>query len=215
MPADRLKLPEDHGDWGGPYEQADFFDLDRTSIPLRGKEPSTALVEVVRELISIEGPIHEDVFFRHFREALRLTSFPARPRDLVRSALEQLAENGEITQHNAFLDQAGRPCRVARWQVPNAVERPLEHVATEERQVALLGLIGESPGISHDEAIVEAAGFFGWSPRARAPKSAFLGDLYRLRDQQKITGWPDSLHVAAGQGPETTPKTRNGKPTAI
>lgn len=201
MLKDRLQLPEDHGDWGRPYEQADFPDLDRASIPLRGKVPTAALVDVVRELISAEGPIHEDVFFRHFRETLRLSSFPARSKNLVRFALEQLAENGEITHGNEFLDQAGRPCRAARWQVPNAVERPLEHVATAERQVALMGLIGESPGVPHEEVVAEAAGFFGWSSRTRAPKSALLGDLYRLRDQQKIAGWPDNLRLAPGQGP--------------
>lgn len=41
--------------------------------------------------------------------------------------------------------------------------------------------------------MADAVRFFGWTPGTPGAKSALAGDLYRLRDQGRITGWPDSL----------------------
>ncbi|HEY9438404.1 MAG TPA: hypothetical protein VIS29_07095 [Streptomyces sp.] len=198
MPKHPTGLPMDHGDWGVPYQPAEFHDLDRTAIPLTGKSPAPALVEFVAELITAEGPIHEDVFFLHVREVLHLTSLPATKKKRVTAALEQLVEAGSIAFDGAFYDVPGRPCRYARRPLPGLVQRPMERVAPAERQLALIGLINDEPGRSFDEIVPEAVHFFGWTMSKRGVKSALASDLYRLRDQGRITGWPDALVVQEG-----------------
>ncbi|RPK82242.1 hypothetical protein [Streptomyces sp. ADI98-10] len=58
---------------------------------------------------------------------------------------------------------------------------------------ALAGLIHDEAGRAYGEVVADAVRFFGWTPVTPAAKSALAGDLYRLRDQGRITGWPDSL----------------------
>lgn len=201
-----LKLPKDHGDWGVPYQPADFLHLDRNAIPLRGKTPAPALVDFVRELITAEGPIHEQVLVLHVREVLHLTTLSPTRKQLVQVAVEQLVEEGGIASDGEFLDLPDRQCRFARWPLPGLTQRPVAHVAPRERQTALLGLIRDTPGISFEEVVPEAIRFFGWSPRTQGVRSSLVADLYRLRDHGRIVGWPDELTVLESQA--ATPKTR-------
>lgn len=68
-------------------------------------------------------------------------------------------------------------------------------MAPAERQTALVGLIHDAPGRPFDQVLSDGVRFFGWTASTRGVKSALSGDLYRLRDQGRIMGWPDSLVV--------------------
>ncbi|MFF0047827.1 hypothetical protein [Streptomyces sp. NPDC005498] len=193
MPKDAIRPPQDHEDWDVPYQPADFLDLDRASIPLTGKSPAPALAEFVHQLIAAEGPIHEEVLFLHAREVLYVKSLSAAKKKLVGAAVEHLVEAGRVAADGEFFDLPGRPCRYARRPLPGLVKRPVEHVAPAERETALTGLIHDEPGRPFDEVLSDAVRFFGWTVSTRGVKSALAGDLYRLRDQGRIAGWPDSL----------------------
>jgi hypothetical protein len=193
MAKDAIRLPEVDKDWDVPYQPADFLDLDRASIPLTGKAPAPALVEFVHQLIAAEGPIHEDVLFLHAREVLHLKSFTTPKKKLISAAVEQLAETGRVAVDAEFFDLAGRPCRYARRPFPGLTKRTVERVAPAERRTALAGLIHDEPGRPYGEVVADAVRFFGWTPGTPGAKSALASDLYRLRDQGRIAGWPDSL----------------------
>ncbi len=193
MAKDATGLPEVDKDWDVPYQPADFLDLDRASIPLTGKSPGPALVEFVHQLIAAEGPIHEEVLFLHAREVLYLKSFTTPKKKLIRAAVEQLAEDGRVAVDGEFLDLPDRPCRYARRPFPGLTKRTVERVAPAERRTALAGLIHDEPGRAYGEVVVDALRFFGWTASTPGAKSALAGDLYRLRDQGRIEGWPDSL----------------------
>ncbi|MDX3354174.1 hypothetical protein PV703_12840 [Streptomyces sp. ME01-24h] len=203
--ARNLGLPKDHGDWGVPYQPADFLDLDREAIPLRGKAPAPALVDFVRELITAEGPIHEQVLFLHVREVLHLNTLSPTRKQLVQAAVEQLVEKGDIASDGEFLDLPDRACRFARWPLPGLTQRPVEHVAPKERQTAILGLIRDTPGISFEDVVPETIRFFGWSARTQGVKSSLVADLYRLRDHGHIVGWPNQLTVPGSHAATTGP----------
>ncbi|WP_250290986.1 hypothetical protein [Streptomyces atroolivaceus] len=162
-----------------------------------GKSPAPALVEFVHRLISAEGPIHEEVFFLHTRKVLHLKSFTTPKRKLIRAAVEQLAEDGRVAVDGEFFDLPDRPCRYARRPFPGLTKRTVERVAPAERRTALAGLIHDEPGRPYGEVVADAVRFFGWTAGTPGAKSALAGDLYRLRDQGRITGWPDSLVGAA------------------
>lgn len=193
MAKDPSSFPKVDEDWDVPYQPADFLDLDRASIPLTGKSPAPALLEFVHQLIAAEGPIHAEVLFLHAREVLYLKSLSAARKKLVCAAVEHLIEAGRVAVDGEFFDLPGRPCRYARRPLPGLVKRPVEHVAPAERQTALAGLIHDEPGRPFDEVVSDSARFFGWSASTRGVKSALASDLYRLRDQGRITGWPDNL----------------------
>ncbi|MCX4550376.1 hypothetical protein [Streptomyces sp. NBC_01500] len=198
MSKDAIRLPEVDKDWAVPYQPADFLDLDRASTPLTGRTPAPALVEFVHQLIAAEGPIHEEVLLLHAREVLHLKSFTAPKKRLVVAAVEQLVEGGLVAVDGEFFDLPGRPCRYARRPFPGLTKRTVERVAPAERQTALAGLIRDEPRRPYGEVVADAVRFFGWTPGTPGAKSALAGDLYRLRDQGRITGWPDSL---VGQAP--------------
>ncbi|MEV6422837.1 hypothetical protein [Streptomyces sp. NPDC051662] len=193
MSEDAIRLPEVDKDWDVPYQPADFLDLDRASVPLTGRTPAPALVEFVHQLIAAEGPIHEEVLLLHAREVLHLKSFTAPRKKLVLAAVGQLVEGGRIAVGGEFFDLPGRPCRYARRPFPGLTKRTVERVAPAERQTALAGLIHDEPGRPYGEVVADAVRFFGWTTSTPGAKSALAGDLYRLRDQGRVTGWPDSL----------------------
>jgi hypothetical protein len=193
MAEDTTALPQVHDDWDVPYQPADFLDLDRASIPLTGKSPAPALVEFTHRLVAAEGPIHEEVLFLHTKEVLYLKSLTPTRKKLASAALELLVETGRVAADGEFYDLPERPCHHARRPLPGLVKRPVEHVAPVERQTALAGLIHDEPGRPFDEVVSDGVRFFGWSASTRGVKSALAADLYRLRDQGRITGWPDSL----------------------
>lgn len=193
MAKDAIGLHEVDKDWDVPYQPADFLDLDRASIPLTGKAPAPALVEFVHQLITAEGPIHEEALFLHTREVLHLKSFTTPKKKLISAAVEQLAEDGRVAVDGEFLDLPDRPCRYARRPFPGLTKRTVERVAPAERRTALAGLIHDEPGRAYGEVVADALRFFGWTASTPGAKSALAGDLYRLRDQGRIAGWPDSL----------------------
>ncbi|WP_406406182.1 hypothetical protein [Streptomyces sp. NBC_01643] len=195
MAKDPTGFPEIDEDWDVPYQPADFLDLDRASIPITDTSPAPALVEFTHRLIAAEGPIHEEVLFLHTREVLYLKSLSAAKKKLVGAAVEHLVKDGRVAADGEFFDLPGRPCRNARRPLPGLVKRPVEHVAPAERQTALVGLIHDAPGRPFDQVLSDGVRFFGWTASTRGVKSALSGDLYRLRDQGRIMGWPDSLVV--------------------
>lgn len=195
MAKDQSGFPEIDKDWDVPYQPADFLDLDRASIPLTGKAPAPALVEFVHQLIAAEGPIHAEVLYLHAREVLHLRSLSAAKKKLFDAGVEHLVEAGRVAADGEFFDLPGRPCRYARRPLPGLVKRPVEHVAPAERQTALAGLIHEEPGRPYNDVVSDGIHFFGWIASTRGVKSAMAGDLYRLRDQGRIAGWPDRLVI--------------------
>jgi len=197
MAKDATGLPDVDKDWDVPYQPANFLDLDRASIPLTGKSPAPALVEFVHQLITAEGPIHEEVLLLHTREVLHLKSYTSPRKKLVLAAVEQLVEDGRVAVEGEFFDLPGRPCRYARRPFPGLTKRTVERVAPAERRTALAGLIHDEPGRPYGEVVADAVRFFGWTPGTPGAKSALASDLYRLRDQGRIAGWPDSLVVQA------------------
>ncbi|MFJ4689813.1 hypothetical protein [Streptomyces sp. NPDC088766] len=184
----------DPGDWAVPYQPADFTDFDPASVTWRGKTPDPALVDAVRRLVRGEGPIHREVLRLHLGEVLYQPRLTAAKKRLVDAAEAVLTDDGDIVEANDFLDVPDRPCTQARRPLPGLARRPVEHVAPAERRRALLGLVEDRPrALSAEQAVAEAAVFFGWSPRSGSAPGRLMADLYRLRDTGALTGWPDKL----------------------
>jgi hypothetical protein len=186
----------DHGDWAVPYQPADITDLDPATANRQSGIPHPPLEDAVYRLVEVEGPIHRQVLLRHLAELLH-EHRPARKKGSVEAAADRLVDEGRLTDTDGFLDLPGRPCAHARWPLPGLTKRPVEHVAPAERRRALLGLVEDRPRrLSAEQAVAEAAAFFGWSARAGGVPARLMADLYRLRDSGAITGWPDKLEPA-------------------
>ncbi|MDX3640872.1 hypothetical protein [Streptomyces sp. MB09-02B] len=191
----------DHGDWAVPYQPADFTDVDPAAVTWRGKTPSPALVDAVYRIVEGEGPIHRDVLHLHLGEVLYQPKLTAAKKRLVDAAEELLTDEGRIIGTDDFLDLPGQPCAQARWPLPGLTRRPVELVAPAERRRALLGFVEDRPReLGAEQAVAEAAAFFGWSPRTGRAPARLMADLYRLRDTDVITGWPSKLEPAASGG---------------
>ncbi|MFF6993738.1 hypothetical protein ACFY93_02050 [Streptomyces sp. NPDC008313] len=199
MPSRTSMATHDHGDWAVPYQPADFTDVDPASVTWRGKTPSPTLVDAVRRIVEGEGPIHREVLHLHLGEVLYQPRLTAAKKRLVDAAEELLTDEGQIVEKDDFLDVPDRPCTQARWPLPGLTRRPVEHVAPAERRRALLGLVEDrSRELTAEQAVAEAAAFFGWSARTSRVPARLMSDLYRLRDTGALTGWPTALELVTG-----------------
>lgn len=196
-PRKSSRTAPDHGDWAVPYQPADVADLDPATADRRGGIPNPPLADAVYRVVETEGPIHRQVLLRHLGELLYKTR-PTKAR--VDTAVDQLRDEGRIAEVGDFLDVPGRPCAQARWPLPGLTPRPVEHIAPAERQRALLGLVEDRPRVlGAEEAVAEALALFGWSARNGAARAKLMADLYRLRDTDAVTGWPDKLEPSEGR----------------
>src|SRR5690606_41280283 len=64
------------------------------------------------------------------------------------------------------------------------VPRRVAEVPPEERRLALLGIIGEAPGMTETELTTHTARFFGWRRLSPNIKNAFAQDLLKLQDRK-------------------------------
>ncbi|MER5401416.1 hypothetical protein [Streptomyces sp. NPDC002599] len=189
----------EHGDWAVPYQPADFTDFDPMAFSWTAKAPQPTLADVAHRLVEAEGPIHRQVLHLHAGEVLFEPRLSAGRKRLVDSAAASLVEDGRLVEVRDFFDLPDRPCMKARWPLPGLTRRPVEHVAPGERERALLGLVTDRPrGLGAEQAVAEAAAFFGWSSRTGSASGRLMSDLYRLRDSGELIGWPDKLESAGG-----------------
>ncbi|PZH17854.1 hypothetical protein C1I97_04515 [Streptomyces sp. NTH33] len=186
----------DHGDWAIPYEPAYIADLDPATANQHIGIPRPPLEAAVHRIVEMEGPIHREVLSRHLGELLYRSG---RSQRWEEGTVERLVEEGRLAETDGFLDIPGRPCTHARRPLPGLTKRPVEHVAPAERQRALLGLVEDRPRrLSAEQAVAEAARFFGWSPSTGRAPARLMADLYRLRDTGAVTGWPGKLEPVDG-----------------
>ncbi|ONK15216.1 DUF3320 domain-containing protein [Streptomyces sp. MP131-18] len=162
---------------------------------LHTPEARPQLGRLLMRVIEAEGPIHEELLVQRAREAWGLSRAGARIRGNVHHVLQVHIRAGRSIREGDFYDVAGRNLSVARRPSGDIVRR-VGHVAPGERQLALLALAAESPGISGEELMAHACELFGWRRMGPDIRAALLADIATLYALGKVEGPPDSISVA-------------------
>jgi very-short-patch-repair endonuclease len=150
------------------------------------------LQRIFREVLDIEAPVQRDVLYRRAATVWGVERLGARIRANLDKAL------GDLLRHDPAVEQDGETITLrGRETVPrepgDGVLRRVAEVPPRERRLALLGVIGESPGMTETELTTHTARFFGWNRRGPDIARAFSEDLVKLQTEGLIDGLPDRI----------------------
>ncbi|MEU9802618.1 DUF3320 domain-containing protein [Streptomyces sp. NPDC051000] len=194
----------DRSEWSRPYRAMrpmELFELRRLlgkqtglgQVDLREPEAIDLVAELARHVISVEGPIEEEVLIGRVREAWGLDRAGQIVQASVRRALGRLGRKNLAVQVGTAWHTPGHPAVFARTPSADLDRKKVLHVPPPERQVALLEILSESPGLQRDELARETARFFGWLRLGADIRAAFDQDIEALIAGDGIEEGPSVL----------------------
>ncbi|WP_145903165.1 DUF3320 domain-containing protein [Kitasatospora viridis] len=151
------------------------------SVPyeLHTPEARPALEGLLRAIVELEGPIHDELLVQRVREVWGVGRAGTRIRDNIDVVLGRLSRSGWILREEHFSTVRGSGESKARHPDGDAA-RKCDQIAPEERRLALRELVVECPGMSEDEVIRQACEFFGWRRVTRDTRASLESDLAAL-----------------------------------
>lgn len=177
-------------EWAVPYKRSRVEQI--SWYELHEPEASEQILRVFLRVLETEAPIHYEVLYRRVAEAWSAVKIGSR----IRRNLDQVLANLErkhpdVLREGDVLTLRGRPVipRFPADQVP----RKVTEIPPSERRQALLGVLGESPGIAEAELLKEVASFFGWQRRGPDITRLLTEDLRELVAQHLIEGRPHRI----------------------
>ncbi|TDC19630.1 DUF3320 domain-containing protein [Actinomadura bangladeshensis] len=184
---------EQRRDWATQYRRA-HLEGHLYYYEMHLPESRSLLQRLFRETLEVEAPIQRDVLYRR-----AATVWGVKIGSRIRANLDQalgdlLRADPDVEQDGDTLTLRGRP--VVPREPGDGAARRVAEVPPAERRTALLGLIGESPGMDETELTTLAARFFGWNRRGPDIARAFAEDLLRLQEEGRIDGLPDRIVLA-------------------
>ncbi|GAA0927250.1 hypothetical protein GCM10009549_49230 [Streptomyces thermoalcalitolerans] len=168
------------------------------AIDLREPEALGLVAEVARHIISVEGPIEEDVLIGRMREAWGLDRAGQIVQASVRKALQRLRNKKRAVRSGTAWDLPGREVTTARTPSGDFDRKKVSQVPPAERQVALMGVLSESPGLSREELARETARFFGWLRLGADIRAAFDKDIDALIARNAVVEGTSGLVLLEG-----------------
>lgn len=185
-------------DWAVPYQ------LHRPWVPswLEMTDPAATpyVVEAIKEVVRVEGPVSKEVVLRRVREAWGVGRAGHRIRAAFDSGLRQ-ATTGSITQDRRhFLWSTDKAGVEVRYPTEDPVSnRDESDVADEEFEVAVLRCVGDARQVSRDELTAAVARIFGWARRGSSIAQRLDAVLRRLIGAGKLSTHGDSLTLGGSQ----------------
>jgi hypothetical protein len=154
-------------------------------------ESRSLLQRLFRETLDVEAPIQRDVLYRRAATVWGVKIGSRIRANLDRALGDLLRADPDVEQDGDTLTLRGRP--VIPREPGDGAARRVAEVPPAERRTALLGLIGDSPGMDETELATLAARFFGWNRRGPDIARAFAEDLVKLKEEGRIDGLPDRI----------------------
>ncbi|MFC8368428.1 DUF3320 domain-containing protein [Streptomyces sp. NPDC057239] len=194
----------DRSEWSRPYRALgweELYDLKDTlstaaglpGIDLRDPAAQKVVAEVALHIVTVEGPVEEDVLIGRVRSAWLLDRSGQIVQSSVRDALARLRRKKKAVRSGTVWDVPGRAVTMARTPSPDFDRKKVSQVPPAERQVALLGILSESPGMRREELARETARFFGWLRLGTDIRAAFDQDIEELITNGLVTTGPSGL----------------------
>ncbi|WP_239090038.1 DUF3320 domain-containing protein [Sphaerimonospora thailandensis] len=179
--------------WSTPYRKATVRlspgDLPDMNLP----EAQTQIRSLFSRIVDVEAPIHRDQLFLRARDAWGVGRIGGRIQANLEDVLDKMKRRKEVMVIGDFVFRSYG--QVIARSPGNGAERKIMHIAPAEREVAILAIVGEAPGISESELIAEVSRFFGWRRRGAEITSTLRRDLQNLSKKGRISGDLDRITV--------------------
>ena len=152
--------------------------VDRTLEPQ--DTPLAAMIEHVREVVTVEGPVHEQEIITRIRTAFGLSRAGARVREAVMRAIEA-AQAEQVIAGGPFWSLPQQDVRIRdRSQVVATSLRRPDMLPDAEIEAALFSLVDANFGAEREVLIVASARLFGFAATSAALRVRLAEILDRL-----------------------------------
>ncbi|MFD5664791.1 DUF3320 domain-containing protein [Streptomyces anthocyanicus] len=186
--------------WEKPYELKDTLSTAAglPGVDLHDPAAKAVVAEVAHHIITMEGPIEEDVLIGRVRSAWLLDRSVQIVQSSVRDALSRLRKKNKAVRSGTVWDLPAREVTFARTPTPDFDRKKVSQVPSAERRIALFGILSESPGMRREELARETARFFGWLRLGPDIKAAFDQDIEELIGGGLVTSGSSGLLPVEG-----------------
>ena len=146
----------DHSEWSQEYAAASVDPISH-SVDLADPGNARKLLPLVKEVVSIEEPVHIETVMQRLRQAADIGRVGQR----IRKTLDAAIALAQVEQDGEFLSVSGSPPIVVR--TPGLQQpRDIERIHPLELQAAILGAAKDAIGISKKNLVDVVARIFGW-----------------------------------------------------
>jgi very-short-patch-repair endonuclease len=157
----------------------------RTWIEMHDPNARPDIRRMVREVVSIEAPVHEDRLLRAVREAWGVGRAGHRIRTAFDEVVRELAHRGELERDvEGFLRRPSEAFQAVRIPTddPETV-RPVAAVPPEELDNAVYWLVHNAHSITPADLRLHAARLFGWARTGQDISAAIEDAVDRMIEQ--------------------------------
>jgi hypothetical protein len=178
--------------WATPYITANV-----PSLPQWITDPGQAgshvgMTEGIRIVVMTEAPVHTTVLLQRLRDAWDIGRIGNRIRDKIDLAIR----TASVLRDGDFLTLTGTSPATVRTPT-DTCHRAVEQVHDQELCIALLNLVRDAGGITHDELTTRVARLYGWTRRGPDIATRLHTLIARLLANGTLAGNEDHLTVAA------------------
>ena len=145
----------------------------------------------IRAVVMTEAPVHIAVLHQRLRDAWDIGRIGARIRDNIDAAIRVAG----VLRDGEFLTLTGASLATVRTPT-DACRRDVEHIHDHELALALVNLVRDTGGITHDELTARVARLYGWTRRGPDITTRLHTLIARLLADGTLTGDAAQPHRA-------------------
>ena len=146
------------------------------------------MIPAIQAVVSTEGPVHITVLHERLRNAWNVGRIGSR----IRENIDRAIGRADVLRDGDFLTTPGPISSEVRTPTQSC-RREIAQVHNYELAVALIRLVQDAGGVSHDELTTRVARLYGWTRRG-PDISARLHILVKLlRERGTLSGGDDNL----------------------
>lgn len=138
------------------------------------------MVDAVRHVVEVEGPVHEKVLHERLRVAWGIGAIGSRIRQNVNSAIR----NAGVRHQGEFVSMANAPVQV---RTPSATTtRKAEHIHEDELSLAMTLLLADMGSAEEEQLLIATARLFGWGRTGSGIQGRLRPILMRLLQEGAV-----------------------------
>jgi hypothetical protein len=190
--------------WAEAYRKAHLEPLP-AGAGLTDKEIREQLIDAIRVIAEVEGPVHLSVVHQRMREEWGLTRITKHAKIAIEEAI---AESGQAWD-GAFLSDPDQDHPMVRFRAED-ITRKADQIADSELKVALEHLVHDGGVLTVDQLFAATGRLYGWSARRSSDVDSRLTALIAdLVDEGHLIHEADGLAIGHGL-PDVMSLSRHG-----
>ncbi len=182
--------------WAEPYQTA-WPDVPggKTNADISDNSQRSRIDDMVFNIVETEGPVHIEIIATRVRTGWGLQRTTKKVSDAVLRSARRLERAGSIERLDKdFFYKSDDQLKLARHPELESEIRRVQHVASCEIGLVLLGVTEQAHSIDEDELTLVTAQYFGWARRGRGIIATLTHALQDLLEEGTLIQGIDGLY---------------------